>query len=159
MSTYERIANWLAIGLFSLLLMLSVVGAVTLPDPVPIHYNLAGQIDRWGSPATLLILPFVGLIVLVILFAAAKVHPDFMNFPGPRTPENVTRQLRNTRLMLASLRVFIMALFLSLQTQTVWGMRNPQNRSIGWWLAVLLIPLFLLIGFFVWRSYRLIPRQ
>ncbi|MBD2751609.1 hypothetical protein IC230_01800 [Spirosoma sp. BT704] len=123
------------------------------------HYNLAGKPNRWGSPATLLILPFIVFFVISISWAAEKAHPDFMNFPGPRTPENVSRQLGNIRLMGSTIRVFLTGMFLIIQSQSIWAKYYNHDQLIGWTLPVLLFFLFLLIGFFVRRSYKLIPRQ
>jgi uncharacterized membrane protein len=33
-----------------------------LPDEVPLHFDGLGQVDRYGSPAGLYILPLIGLI-------------------------------------------------------------------------------------------------
>lgn len=159
MSTYERNANRLTIGLFIALAGISIAGTIWLPNPIAIHYNLSGQPNRWGSPATLLILPFIGFFVIGILGAVGKAHPDFMNFPGPRTPENVVRQVQNTRQMLASLRVFITSLFLVLQCQAIWANLYHQDRLIGWTIPLLIALLLLIVGFFVRRAYKLIPRQ
>lgn len=159
MDAYIRNANRITIFLFVILVLVSIAGAVWLPNPIAIHYNLAGKADRWGNPATLLILPFIVFFVISISWAVEKAHPDFMNFPGPRTPENIARQLGNIRLMNASLRVFLAAMFLILQSQSVWAKLYNQDQLIGWTLPVLLIGLFVLIGVFVRRSYKLVPRS
>lgn len=159
MSTYERNANRLTIVLFIALTLVSVAGAVWLPGPIAIHYNLSGQPNRWGSPATLLILPVIVFIILGIMQATRNAHPDFMNFPGPRTPENVARQLHNTHLMLASMRVFLAFLFLVIQAQSVWAKLYNQNQLIGWTIPVMIALLFLITGYFVRRAYKLVPRQ
>ncbi len=46
-------------------LAVSLVWLQFLPDRVPLHYNFAGEIDRWGSKWELLLLPGI-----VVLFAA-----------------------------------------------------------------------------------------
>ncbi len=155
----ERTANRLTLALFIALAGISIAGAIWLTGPIPVHYNLSGQPNRWGSPATLLILPFITFFILGIMWASGKAHPDFMNFPGPRTPENVARQVQNMRQMLASLRVFITGLFLILQSQSIWAKFYNQNQLINWTLPLLLVSLFGLIGFFVWRAYKLVPAE
>ncbi|GAB4021843.1 DUF1648 domain-containing protein [Spirosoma koreense] len=159
MSTYVRNANYLTIGLFVLLTGISIAGAVFLPVPVAIHYNLAGKPDRWGSPASLLILPVIVFFLLGIIWATDRAHPDLMNFPGPRTPENVPRQLRNTRLMNATMRVYLTFMFLIIQSQSIWAKFYNRDQLIGWTLPVFMVSLFLIIGFFVRRAYKLVPRQ
>ena len=55
--------------IWSLAVLPTIVTAVALkfmPDTVPLHYNFAGEIDRWGSKYEHLLMP-VFLIVFVIL--------------------------------------------------------------------------------------------
>ncbi len=33
-----------------------------LPEKIPMHYNLAGQVDRWGPPVELYIMPAIALV-------------------------------------------------------------------------------------------------
>ena len=159
MSRYERNANRLTIVLFICLVLLAVAGAIWLPNPIAVHYNLAGKPDGWGSPATLLILPGIVFFLLGILWATEKAHPDFMNFPGPRTPENVSRQLYNIRQMTASMRVFFTAMFLLIQGQLIWAKLYNHDRLVGWTIPIFVITPLLLIGFFVRRAYKLVPRE
>ncbi len=159
MDSYIRNANRLTIFLYVVLLLISAAGAIWLPDSVAIHYKLGGKPDRWGSPASLLVLPFIVFFLLGIIWATDKAHPDFMNFPGPRTPGNVARQLRNTHLMSATVRPFLTLFFVVIQGQSIWAKFYNQDRLIGWSIPVMLVLLFLLIGFFVRRSYQLVPRQ
>lgn len=159
MSSYERKANRLASIPFVALTLVSVAGAIWLPESIPIHYNLRGQPNRWGSPATLLILPVIVFILLSILSATRNAHPDFMNFPGPRTPENVARQRHNTHLMLASMRAFLAFFFLVIQGQSIWAKLYNRDQLSSWTLPCLITMLFVITGYFVWRAYKLVPRQ
>lgn len=43
-------------------ILISVVVLPLLPEQIPAHYNLAGEIDRWGSRLEILILPLFCLI-------------------------------------------------------------------------------------------------
>lgn len=47
-----------------------------LPEQVPIHWNANGEIDGWGSKATLLIIPFIlPVLIYVILSLVPKIDP------------------------------------------------------------------------------------
>lgn len=43
-------------------IIIAIIGAVTLPDKIATHYNGAGEVDGYGSPATLLLLPIIMLV-------------------------------------------------------------------------------------------------
>ena len=42
-----------------------------LPDKVPMHFDLFGKIDRWGSKYELLVIVALTLICLIILYSLA----------------------------------------------------------------------------------------
>lgn len=42
--------------------IIAIVGMATLPDEIPTHFTMSGEIDGYGSPGTLLILPIIMLI-------------------------------------------------------------------------------------------------
>lgn len=52
--------------------MIVLVGISILPNPIPVHYNIAGQIDRMGSSLELLLLPCTSLLVTVVPFFFEK---------------------------------------------------------------------------------------
>lgn len=77
----------------------------TLPDRVPVHFEAAGDPDRWGSPGE--VWGAVGMMVLIqaLLTLVARV-PHRHNYPVPVTEENAQGMYRvseqmTTHLMLA----------------------------------------------------------
>ncbi|MCB0217602.1 MAG: SdpI family protein [Caldilineae bacterium] len=61
----------------------------TAPDKVPVHWNLAGEVDRYGSRAEgLLILPGMALLIYVLLRALPRLDPrreNYARFAGSYT--------------------------------------------------------------------------
>ena len=53
-------------------LAVSLIWLQFLPDQVPIHYDLSGNIDRWGSKWENLIMPGVVLIMGLVFWLVAK---------------------------------------------------------------------------------------
>ena len=49
MSKKERVLSWILLVLCAAPILTAVVGVQFLPDQIPVHYNAAGEIDRWGS--------------------------------------------------------------------------------------------------------------
>lgn len=47
-------------------LILTAIALQFMPDSVPMHYNLAGEIDRWGSKYENLVFPII--IIAIFLF-------------------------------------------------------------------------------------------
>ena len=78
-----------------ILSLLSVLGAVVLyiiywikaPNIVPIHYNIYGEADGYGSKTVLVILPILSVLMYVGL-TILKKYPHIFNFPITVTEQN-----------------------------------------------------------------------
>ena len=44
-----------------------------LPERVPLHWNLEGQVDRWGSRAELWMIPVVTTVLIYVIFLVAPL--------------------------------------------------------------------------------------
>lgn len=53
-------------GISILMLVVTAVALQFLPESVPMHYNMAGEIDRWGSKYECLIFPGIVLITSLL---------------------------------------------------------------------------------------------
>lgn len=62
-----------------------------LPARVPTHFDLAGQPNAFGSPASLWILPVLTTALFLILIAARYIPARFRNYPVKLTDANRAR--------------------------------------------------------------------
>lgn len=85
----------------------------SLPDKVPGHYNAAGVVDRMGSKYELLITPIVAWIMFLGLSAIER-FPQVWNTGVTVTEENKERVYRVIRNMISTLKVIMVAVFVSL---------------------------------------------
>ena len=51
-----------------------------MPTQVPMHYNAAGEIDRFGSKWELLMVPIMEIVIYLLLQLSIN-HPNFWNIP------------------------------------------------------------------------------
>lgn len=77
-----------------------------LPDIIPTHYNLAGEVDNTGSKSSLFILPLI-TTVLYIALTILNRYPHIFNYPGKITPENAYRQYANAVFLVRMVKLFI----------------------------------------------------
>ena len=59
----------------ALVLLTFVVTGIFLtvaPDQIPVHYNIHGEIDRWGSKYEFLVFPFISLFFGMVMACVAK---------------------------------------------------------------------------------------
>lgn len=156
---YEIQLNYVTLALLAGLILLSVYGVTILPDRIPVHFNLSGEADRWDSSTTLLIVPLLCLLIEGLLWATRWAPPELMNFPGPRTPDNIARQVLNIQQLLATLRAVVVTLFLGLVGQWIWTAAHHQPRLVAWVPFAFVGLLLISTGIFMGRAYRLAGRS
>lgn len=93
----------------------------TLPDFIPMHYDIMGNIDRYGSKYELLILPFFQMIIFLLLQFVSK-HPSYWNIPFQVAPKHQKQVEKYIEKMIQVLCLIVMIffsimLFCSLQFQ------------------------------------------
>lgn len=154
-TAYETYLNYLTIALVVGLIALTGYGLFTLPDRIPVHFNMSGKPDRWGGPENLLILLFLSFFIIGLLWVIRTLPPEFMNFPGLRTPDNVARQMQNTWQLLATMRAVIALLFLGLMGQWINTATADEPRRMLWLPLVFVALLLGSVAVFVVRAYRL----
>lgn len=126
-----------------------------LPNQVPAHFNLAGEVDRWGSKWELIILPIIGGITLIIMQFLEK-HPEVHNYPSRLNESNAPQFYLLSRKMLNQVKNMCSLIFTAIILESVtialkWG------KGFGvWFLPVLIIAAFipLVIGLIQQRKIK-----
>ena len=67
-----------------------------LPDAVPMHWSFRGDVDRWGAPWTLLLLPLLSVGMWLLLLLAPSLDPRIRR--APEAHKRTRFVLRLTRL-------------------------------------------------------------
>lgn len=127
-TTFSKITN--------LISLLSVVGIVlyviitwkNIPDMIPGHYNIAGEIDKYSSKNSIWIL----IVVQILLFTMMSVlerFPNIWNTGVQITEENVERVYTNLRNMQTYLKMMIMIYFSYMTFQSIGG-GNLHSMSV-----------------------------
>jgi uncharacterized membrane protein len=95
-----------------------------LPDRVPVHWNLRGQIDGWGSKPSLLVMPLASLVTIGLLHFLPRIDPKLRRAPGGHgRMENALGILR------LALVAFFGAIF-CMQVATALGHPVPASRIV-----------------------------
>ncbi len=139
--------------IWSLAVLPAIVTAVALkymPDTVPLHYNFAGEIDRWGSKYEHFLMP-VFLIVWVILmqvityFQEKKIEDE----PTPREQASRRNNIKVVRIVTIVFEIF----WLILICWILWTSKENANietaqvsTSIGQFIWIAMGILLVVIG-------------
>jgi len=74
----SEIASWLGLAL---ILALAVWGWATLPDRIPVHWNITGQIDRYGDKIEgVLLIPALAVGIYLLLLFLPRIDPGRANY-------------------------------------------------------------------------------
>ncbi|GAB0170309.1 DUF1648 domain-containing protein [Lysinibacillus sp. CTST325] len=135
---YEKIWDFIGGGLFVLSIFYIVVMWGQLPEKIPGHFNGAGEVNRWGSKIELLILPFIGILLWILLGLLEKI-PHIHNYPARLNESNVEAFYLNSRKILNEIKNLCLITFAAISFQMV-RIAIGEAESIGWWfLPVVLI--------------------
>lgn len=96
----------------------------SLPDTIPMHYNLSGEIDRWGGKEELIFLP-VMMWIIYLGITLMQRFPQVWNTGVIVTPENRERVYRTLKYMVESLKFIVVVDFLLLTIFSATGRNLP----------------------------------
>lgn len=118
---------------------------IQLHEKIPIHYNAAGVIDRYGNKLEIFILLIVTWVMYIGLSLVTRV-PQFWNTGVSVTAENKDRVYRILKNMLKIIKMEIIVIFCYLIYNTTTLYNLPK-----WFVPVFLVLLFstMLISFIV----------
>ncbi|SYZ74621.1 conserved membrane hypothetical protein [Candidatus Zixiibacteriota bacterium] len=138
----------LALGLFLVGYYWSI-----LPDRIPSHYSLAGNVDQWSSKASLLLLPAISLVIYIALNVVIR-YPKIYNYPWKFAPQNLHRQQELATLFLSSLKMEIVWLFSLLEYQTI-RIALGKEKALGpEFIIIFIVIIFGSAAFYFVKSYR-----
>jgi|APTNR8051073442_1049403.scaffolds.fasta_scaffold00661_7 uncharacterized membrane protein len=141
----ERVCEILALTGLALFILLIAAYWSKLPANIPIHFNLAGKADGWGSKATILVLPGIALFIYATMTLASQFSKH-INYPVRITPENAERQYRLARHLLAVMKVAVIWGLLGL-TWLILRTALSEGAQLGSWPAFVLVgSVFAIIG-------------
>lgn len=85
LNIYQMILVALTIILVIACIVVTLIYFPSLPDKLPAHYGINGNVDRYGGKGTAFFLPIVNL-VLFIMFAFFALSPKILENPNTRKP-------------------------------------------------------------------------
>ena len=119
-----------------------------IPDQVPMHYDFAGNIDRWGKKSEMLLLPVMAWL-LYLLLTVIERFPKIWNTGVTVTEENRERVYTLLLHLISTMKFIIVCIFTWLTVQTPLGISLP-----GWFMIVVLLAVFGNMGFWLGKVYK-----
>ncbi len=156
--TLERIDRWvnlLAFVAMTILIAMPLYWYDKLPDTIPIHFNMSGQADGFGSKGSIWILPLVGFILYVGLSVLVR-YPHHFNYAAQIKSQNAKQQYRSATGLIRFLNLLITAVFAYLSISTVYTAMGNQEGLGSAFIWVFYSIVFVTLGYFM---TKLVARQ
>lgn len=122
-----------AIILCLLIFVTASISFFILPDQIPMHYNLAGEVNRYGNRMEIFFLPFASLALSAILILIKKIDPKKDNIQQFQTAFYVI-------LFIVNLFIFVILLMIILEA------RYPKSLNISMMLWICTCMLLIITG-------------
>lgn len=154
LTTTDKLLEWIGWAAVAMLWAQAIVYYTTLPTIIPIHYNMAGEVDSLGNKGLLFLLPSIATILLIALTALNTI-PHAFNYPKAITADNARAQYANATRLLRYLKLAIAIVFLLISFETN-RVSTEQTGGLGiWFLPVVLVCILAPVAYCTVRSYRL----
>jgi len=148
-----------AIELLTIIIFLIGPGKVlaewsTLPESVPLHFNLWGVPDGYGSKVILAMLAFIGLVLYFVLTIPQR-NPANSNIPFKVTESNRAEHLLLVQSLMTALKIEMAVVFSYLDWMIVEVARGRAD-GIGPWFGIGMIVMTLgIVAWYFWRGSRI----
>ena len=126
-----------------------ILGWSSFPDQIPMHYNGAGEIDRWGGKGEIIIIEVV-MWILYLGIGLVEKYPQIWNTGVEVTPQNKERVYRILKYMLKTLKTLTALIFAYLIVNSLQGTPLP-----GWFTPAVMILVFGDMAFWLLRLFRI----
>ena len=142
--------SWCALGL---LWVITLFNYTSLPESIPMHFNLAGKVDRYGDKSEILILPFVGTVIFIGITILNK-FPHIFNYLVEITIDNALAQYQSATQMLRILKFVVILIFITITLLTINVSEQNGNEINPWLVPALIAILFIITALYIVKSIK-----
>ena len=126
-----------------------ILGWFSFPDQIPMHYNGAGEIDRWGGKGEIIFIE-VMMWILYLGIGVVEKYPQIWNTGVEVTAKNKEKIYRTLKYMLKTLKFLTALIFAYLIVNSLQSVPLP-----GWFTPVVVILVFGDMAFWLIRLFRI----
>lgn len=125
-----------------------------LTGPVPIHYNVFGQVDVWGNRSFFWLLPSLSLVFYIGISILERYCPK-LNYPVKVTNSNANSLYRLALGLLRHIKFLTILLFAYINNASMSVAMSRSDGLNGYVLTVLLVGLMIVLFTYIVRMMRL----
>ena len=126
-----------------------ILGWFSFPDQIPMHYNGAGEIDRWGGKGEIIFIE-VMMWIFYLGIGVVEKYPQIWNTGVEVTAKNKEKIYRTLKYMLKTLKFLTALIFAYLIVNSLQSAPLP-----GWFTPAVMILIFGDMAFWLIRLFRI----
>lgn len=152
----DRLLNLITFLFLLAILAYSAVMVPSLDDRVPLHVNLSGEVDRFGSKYTIFIFPGIALFIYCLLTYLLRI-PHVYNYGQEVTPENAHDLYRRGKFILRVVRLWAVLVVAVVLYEFVDLARSGSTQAAPWLLPFIIGTSILIVIFSLYNSIKKKP--
>lgn len=143
----ELILEFITATSLSLMLGMVLFSWSSIPDIVPRHFSITGEIDAWGNK-NFLHLPLTPAVIIYILLSVLSRFPHIYNYPFNITAKNAESQYKNARTLLITVKAETVLILNYIQWTII-------SKTKALFFPAFIFVLLGTILYFIYRAYKL----
>lgn len=116
-----------------------------IPEKIPGHFNVSGEVTRWGNKSEILIAPIVGVIIYIAI-TVLTFFPGIWNVPTAKRKENQEAVYRTIKTMILFLKIEMISVYFYITYFSAKALALPK--------AFLPINLLVIFGSLIYFTFR-----
>ena len=145
---FDIILNILCLIILVSTMLFLIVTWSKIPDKVPMHYDFAGNIDRWGSKLEILILSVIIWMVYAFITIIEK-FPEVWNTGVKVTEENKERVYSTLLHLISTIKFIMVGVFAYLTVQTALALELS-----AWFTPIFILAILGNLLYWIWKLFR-----
>ncbi len=137
----------IAFALIGFIWIDAVSAYFSLPNEIPLHFDLHGAPDRYGGKLSLFTLPVLATLVSALLFVLSR-YPHMFNYPIKITEANVRAAYSLATQLIRAINAYLAFTFFIIEKETISSAEFKTNE-----INVLLILILILGSIFLLFVY------
>jgi uncharacterized membrane protein len=129
LTTFDKIMEILGWIFIIAIWSMTIISYNKLPDVIPTHFNLKGEVDGYGEKWMILLLASITTILFLVMSYLNK-FPHRFNYLTVITKDNALRQYTIATRVIRFLKLLMVAIFLLTTYQTI-KQSNKNTDDLG----------------------------
>lgn len=108
LKTFDKILEVIALIVFISIWVTVIYFYNKLPQIIPVHFDLSGNVDRMGDKSSIFTLPFVASFIYLLITVISK-YPQSFNYLQEITLDNAKSQYTFATRLLRVIKVIVLS--------------------------------------------------